>query len=181
MSSIDQSEGTKIPDRPDEINGSMLDPVKPARARRPVPVEAVGQPAELALAAREGTATLEQVVAAKVGPERRRDPELGVRDLPEQEIADPHLARGADQEVGIAHPVGVEIRGEKRLVHLIRVDAARPHVFGEPPGGVADLGPAAVIDRQAEDHPVVRRRHARPSARTRARRLRAAHRAGRSS
>ena len=44
---------------------------------------------------------LEQVPAAEVGPQRVGDPDLGVGDLPEQEVADAHLAAGADQQIGI--------------------------------------------------------------------------------
>ena len=45
---------------------------------------------------------------AEVGPERVVEHELGVGRLPEQEVRDPLLARGADHEVGIGELGSVE-------------------------------------------------------------------------
>ena len=45
---------------------------------------------------------------AEVGPEAVGDEDLGVGDLPEQEVRDALLARGADDEVGVGHVRGVE-------------------------------------------------------------------------
>src|SRR5262249_3819590 len=42
-----------------------------------------------------------EVGGPEVRPERRSHPQLGIRDLPQQEIRDPHLAAGADQQIGI--------------------------------------------------------------------------------
>ena len=39
----------------------------------------------------------------KIGPALRGDPQLGIGDLPEQEIADPHFARRADEQIGVGH------------------------------------------------------------------------------
>src|SRR6266404_3215137 len=49
---------------------------------------------------------------AKIRPERRRDEQLGVRNLPEQEIADAHLAAGAYQQVRIREASSVKVLGE---------------------------------------------------------------------
>ena len=62
-----------------------------------------------ALAALEVEDRLEQVAAAEVGPEGRGHPDLGVGDLPEQEVRDPQLARGADQQVGVGLARRVEV------------------------------------------------------------------------
>src|SRR5262249_60100421 len=58
---------------------------------------------------------LEEVLPPEVGPENVRDPDLGVRDLPQQEVRDPHLAARADEEVGIGLARRVEVRGQERL------------------------------------------------------------------
>src|SRR5262245_56379472 len=52
---------------------------------------------------------LEQVATAEVGPEGARHPDLGVRDLPEEEVADPQLPGGADHQVGVGLARRVEI------------------------------------------------------------------------
>ena len=47
---------------------------------------------------------LEQVAGAEVRPQRVGHPDLGVGDLPEQEVADPHLAAGPDRRSGSGCP-----------------------------------------------------------------------------
>src|SRR5207244_9298148 len=42
-----------------------------------------------------------QRAGVKLRPAFFRDPQLGVGDLPEQEVADAHLAGGADEQVGV--------------------------------------------------------------------------------
>src|SRR5687768_5298211 len=44
---------------------------------------------------------LEQVLAAEVGPEHGREPELGVGRLPHQEVRDAHLPRGTDEQIRV--------------------------------------------------------------------------------
>ena len=57
---------------------------------------------------------------AEVRPERVGEDELGVGELPEQEVREPQLARGADQQVGVGQLGRVELRGERVLVELAR-------------------------------------------------------------
>src|SRR6476659_6156446 len=59
--------------------------------------------AESPAAAGERGERVAEVVSAKVGPERIREDELGIRELPEQEVRDALLARGADEQVGVRH------------------------------------------------------------------------------
>src|SRR5262249_18609252 len=49
-----------------------------------------------------------EISGGEVGPEDRQDEELGIRDLPEQEVREPVLAARPDQEIGIGHTGGVE-------------------------------------------------------------------------
>ena len=81
----------------------------------------LGESAEAALSGGKITEGFEEVVPTEFGPALRSDPYLGVTDLPEQEIADPHLAGSADQQVGIAHAGGVEVRGDGLLVDVVRI------------------------------------------------------------
>src|SRR5881227_1483949 len=48
-----------------------------------------------------------EVGGLEVGPERRRHPELGVGDLPQEEVGDTHLAAGADEQIGVGDAVRV--------------------------------------------------------------------------
>src|SRR4029453_10217550 len=49
-----------------------------------------------------------ELARAEVRPQDRRHPQLGVGDLPQQEVGEALLATGTDQQVGIGHAVGVE-------------------------------------------------------------------------
>src|SRR6184192_1998165 len=99
-----------------------------------------------------GEDRFEQMAAAKVGPQRFGDPDLGIRDLPQQEIADAHLAARPDQQIRIGLSRGVEEFAELPLVQIVRADAGRD----DASGGVDDLRAAAVVQRDVEQHPRVR-------------------------
>ena len=64
---------------------------------------------------------LVQVPAPEVGPQGVGDPDLGIGDLPEQEVGDAQLATGADQQVRIGLAGGVQVLGEGRRVELVRL------------------------------------------------------------
>ena len=65
--------------------------------------------AEAAIARRVVADRAQEVDLAQVGSERLDEVELAVRALPQQEVAQPLLARGADHEVGIGLAAGVEV------------------------------------------------------------------------
>ena len=92
--------------------------------------------------------------AAEVRPERVRHPDFGVRNLPEQEIADAHFAARADQEIGIGLAGGVEKLAELALVEICRRDAGRHRAACR----IDDLGAAAVVEGDVEEHARVLRR-----------------------
>src|SRR5437660_12512869 len=92
--------------------------------------------------------------AAEVGPQRLGDPDLGIRDLPEQEIADAHLAARTDQQIGIGLAAGVEEGAESLLVQIVRRHARRDRA----PRGIDDLGASAIVQRDVELHAAVLRR-----------------------
>src|SRR5262245_61969180 len=72
-----------------------------------------------------------EIGGAEVRPEDRRDPQLGVGDLPQQEVRDAHLPAGADQEIRIRHVTGVECAADVRLADVLRRQRARPHLTGQ--------------------------------------------------
>src|SRR5678816_4257307 len=97
---------------------------------------------------------LEQMGHAEVGPQRVGDPDLRVGDLPQQEVADAHLAARADQQVRIGLAAGVEVRRKARFIDLIRSES----VADDPFRRFDDLGAAAVVQRDVEEHARVGRR-----------------------
>src|SRR5215203_6515322 len=93
---------------------------------------------------------LVEVAAPEVGPEGVRHPDLGVGDLPEEEVGDAQLARRAHQQVGVRLPGGVEVAADRLLVD-VRPLARRP-VGHDAAAGVDDLAAARVVEGDVEAH-----------------------------
>ena len=70
-------------------------------------------PAESAVALGVVADRAQEVDLAQVGAERLDEVELAVRGLPEQEVAEPLLARRADDEVGVGLAAGVEVLADQ--------------------------------------------------------------------
>src|SRR5437868_5602653 len=93
-----------------------------------------------------GEDRFEQVAAAEIRPQRLGDPDFRVGDLPEEKVADAHLAAGPDQQIGIGLAGGVEELAEAPLVEIVG-----GHAGGDRAArGVDDLGAAAVVQRDVE-------------------------------
>src|SRR3954453_1138615 len=71
-----------------------------------------------------------QVPPVEVRPEGVEEDELGVRGLPEQEVARAVLPRAAHEQVDVGHVRLVEEPGDRRLVDLVGDQPAG----GRPPG-----------------------------------------------
>ncbi len=96
-----------------------------------------------------------EIVSFEFGPVTIGDPEFGVADLPEQEVADAKFAGGADDEVGVGHAGGHECGGDGVFVDAERVELA---VFGglsEFLHGECNFLSGTVVDGEAECHAVV--------------------------
>src|SRR3954451_7234272 len=65
-----------------------------------------------------------QVIAAEVGPERGRDVQIGVSEVPEQKVADALPTRCANEEIGTGHIRGVELGREACFIDLIDAELA---------------------------------------------------------
>ena len=74
---------------------------------------------------------------AEIRPKRRRDDEFGVTDLPEQKIAHPHLAAGADENVGIGNVPRPEMLRDDLFVDVGGIELAAARFLGD----LADIGP----------------------------------------
>src|SRR5919197_1658298 len=110
--------------------------------------------AEAAAAARIVLQGGAEIRLAEVRPQGVDEDELGVCELPEQEVRDAELARGEDQQVRIWHVGLVQAGRERLLVDLVGFDA----VLDEPARGGGQLGAAAVVERDPELEPLVHRR-----------------------
>src|SRR5262245_713835 len=86
--------------------------------------------------------------APEVRPQRVSDVNLGIRDLPQQIVADSHLTARPDQEVRIGLASSVEKAGKALLVELLRAYAGGHRA----PGSVDDLGSPPVVQRDVEQH-----------------------------
>src|SRR5215472_16768276 len=78
-------------------------------AERGVALDLRRRLAEASLALLVALERLHELALAEVGPEGLRDVDLGVRELPEEEVAHAHLAARPDEEVGIGDALGGEL------------------------------------------------------------------------
>src|SRR5688572_16897179 len=91
------------------------------------------KPAEAAVARAELADGGLELLAAEIGPVAVDEHELSIGRLPEKEIGQPHLAAGADEQVGIRQPGGVELAGEALRRDIAGREPACGHLLGEPP------------------------------------------------
>src|SRR5690606_29326766 len=79
----------------------------------------------------------------EVRPQRGREPQFGVGQLPEQEIADPAVAAGADEQVRWREVGQGDPRADRGLVDLVGPQPPGGHVLGQRTrGGCHVLAPA---------------------------------------
>src|SRR5581483_8454600 len=83
----------------------------------------------------------------KIRPVHVCGPIFRVCRLPEQKVAEANFTSRANDQIGIGHPGGVEIRGD----HFLR-DVGRVHALcHDSPHGANDLRPGAVVERHVHD------------------------------
>src|SRR5881628_3935890 len=93
-----------------------------------------GDPAEPPLPALVVEDGLEQVAPRDVGAEDRRDVQLRVGELPQQEIGEPAFTGRPDQQIRVAPGRRVELRANRVLVDVLESLDALEHLFGEEIG-----------------------------------------------
>ena len=93
-----------------------------------------------------------ELALAEVRPQRVAEIQLGVGEIPQQEIADALLAAGADQQVGIRQPGQRQVRAERGLVDVVGAQLAGDAALGELPRGPSDVPAPAVGDGDDERH-----------------------------
>src|SRR3989442_59170 len=82
---------------------------------------------------------LEQVAPRDVGPEDRRDVELGVGELPQQKVREPVLTGRANQQVRVAPGRGVELGTDGVFVDVFEALHTLEHLLGEETGRLCQL------------------------------------------
>src|SRR5262249_54976983 len=118
------------------------------RRRAARALELVGDTTEAALALLEDREGLEGLALAEGGPERLGHVELGVGGLPQEEVAEPHLAARADEQIGIRDPPRPEVARDRRRRDLLGLDLAATHAAGNRPRRPRDLLARAVAHGQ---------------------------------
>src|SRR5690349_2836095 len=93
-----------------------------------------------------------ELPGVEIRPERRREVELGVGELPKEEIADALLSPGADEQVGLGRIVEREMRSELVLGVAARRNRPGPH---QPAEGLHQIPAAAVVRRDRQGEPRV--------------------------
>src|SRR6266571_2086256 len=93
---------------------------------------------------------LEQVTPRDVGPEDRRDVQLGVGELPQQEIGEPAFTGRPDQQVRVAPGRRVELGANGVLVDVLESLDALEHLFGKQARRPGQLSARGVGDAQIE-------------------------------
>ena len=110
---------------------------------------AAGAPAEAPLAAGVLGQRLVERRLVEVRPQLVAEVQLGVGALPEQEVADAQLARGADQQLGVVHLRGVQVTAEGSAPSPL------PRAAASRRGRVQQLPAAAVVEGDVQRHPRV--------------------------
>src|SRR5215472_1749895 len=121
-----------------------------ARSTSALPVLLLAGESETTLALLIVLERAEKLRFAEVRPQGVGHVELGIGDLPEEEVRDAHLAAGADEQVRIGKARGAEVGGHGRLVDGVRVQLAGAHGARDATRGLDDVLAAAVTDAQAD-------------------------------
>src|SRR5439155_22806231 len=109
-----------------------------------------GDVAEAPLAPLVVEDSVEQVAPGDVGPEHGRHVQLGVGELPQEEVRDAQLARGANQQIRIAPGSSVELLAHSVFIDVLEPSRALQDFLGEQPRRPRQLGARRVGDAQVE-------------------------------
>src|SRR5262249_21919336 len=114
----------------------------PATLVAPAPAElvAASRPTEAPRPALELDEGAVEIARTEVRPQRRRDPELRVGDLPQEKVRHAHLAAGADEQVGIGDVTRVEGGTHVGFRNGCRCELAGLDAGGQRPHRLQQLG-----------------------------------------
>ena len=86
----------------------------------------------------------------EVGPERRHEHKLRIGRLPQQEVAEPLLAAGADHQIEVRQVAGLKVALERLFRDLVGIEVAVADLLGDPADRIDDLLPPTVVDGDRE-------------------------------
>ena len=87
----------------------------------------------------------------EVGPQRLGDVQLGVCDLPQEEVTDAHFPGRADQKIRIGHVRGVQVRRDCLFVYLDAIGGSvSARIIQDGVDGVYDFRTSAVVDGEID-------------------------------
>src|SRR4051794_30965827 len=109
-------------------------------------VELLAGTSEAAFAAAVGLDRGIEGRRVEIGPQRVGEVELAVGELPEQEVADPLLAAGADEQIGLGRVAHGEVGGEIVLADFV----FRTVRFRQPPEGLENIPAPPVVGGDGE-------------------------------
>src|SRR5580658_1325207 len=98
---------------------------------------------------------LEKLRLAEIGPERGGDDQFRVGNLPQQKIADAHLAAGADEKVRVRIMTGVKVLRNQLLVDFRRLQLPFLDLLRHAADGLDYFCAGAVTERQNQSESVV--------------------------
>src|SRR2546426_4328497 len=99
-----------------------------------------------------GSDSPHQVYLSEGGPVDVHEDELAVSPLPEEEVAQPLLSRGADYQVrlGVREVRGIEPSRDRLLSDLARGEPPVLDIRGDRPHHIGDLHPTSIRDSNVE-------------------------------
>src|SRR6188508_2682147 len=100
--------------------------------------------AETALATRERDERVFEVLNAEIGPQRLADVKLGIREIPEKEVADAVITARADEEVGVGHVAQLQLPAKTAFVDRVDGQRAAGHLRRETSRCLHDVPTSAV-------------------------------------
>jgi len=112
-------------------------------------------PAVTALPFREIVNRRKQIFPREIRPQLWRHIHFGIRKLPEQKIGNPHLTRGANQQVRIRIIPGVKMFAEHLWINHRSINVAGFDFAQQTANSIDDLVAATVTERENEGKPGV--------------------------
>src|SRR5690554_7396075 len=132
------------PNRPASISGASQAAVM-MRCLSTLSLDLFIGHAEATLAALEVGQRLVEGLGIEIGPQQWREVELGIGQLPEDEVGDALLAAGADAEIHRRHPGQAQLAGEGGLVDGVGRELAGRHPLTQAACRPGQVPLAAVV------------------------------------
>src|SRR5210317_1822058 len=88
-------------------------------------------------------------------PQNVSEPQLCIRQVPQQEIADPLLTTGTNQEIRIRDAAQLHFARKRLFTDICRLNLTRPDPCRQRPCGIGNIPTPAVRDGDVQHEPCV--------------------------